>query len=296
MANKLDNKKRVQVVAALVEGMSIRATVRMTGVAKNTIVKLLSDLGMACADYQDRAFQNLTCKKIQCDEIWSFVGAKQKNVPDFLKDHFGIGDVWTWVSMDADTKLVPCWLVGDRSSNTAMEFIHDLASRLANKVQLTTDGHKPYLEAVESAFGGDIDYAQLVKIYGGSQTKNEQIKYSPADCLGAKKVVVTGNPDGRDVSTSYIERQNLTMRMSMRRFTRLTNGFSKKVENHAHAIALHYMYYNFVRIHKSLRCTPAMAANVTSKLWSIEDIIEMALPYLDKAPNKRGPYKRNISN
>lgn len=294
--NSLDNKKRVQVVAALVEGMSIRATVRMTGVAKNTIVKLLSDLGMACADYQDKAFQNLTCKKIQCDEIWSFVGAKQKNVPDFLKDHFGIGDVWTWVSMDADTKLVPCWLVGNRSSNTAMEFIHDLAGRLANKVQLTTDGHKPYLEAVESAFGGDIDYAQLVKIYGGPQSKQDQIKYSPAECLGCKKVVVSGNPDGRDVSTSFIERQNLTMRMSMRRFTRLTNGFSKKVENHAHAIALHYMYYNFVRIHKSLRCTPAMAANVTSKLWSIEDIIEMALPYLEKAPTKRGPYKKKISN
>jgi IS1 family transposase len=294
--NKLDNNKRVQVVAALVEGNSIRATVRMTGVAKNTIVKLLADLGMACAEYQDKVFRNLTCKKIQCDEIWSFVGSKQKNVPDFLQDHFGIGDVWTWVSMDADTKLVPCWLVGDRSSNTAMEFIHDLADRLANKVQLTTDGHKPYLEAVESAFGGEIDYAQLVKIYGGSQTKQEQIKYSPAECIGCKKVVVTGNPRGRDVSTSYIERQNLTMRMSMRRFTRLTNGFSKKVENHAHAIALHYMYYNFVRMHKSLRCTPAMAANVTSKLWSIEDIIEMAMPYLEKAAAKRGPYKKKISN
>jgi len=291
--NKLDNAKRVQVVAALVEGMSIRATVRMTGVAKNTIVKLLSDLGMACAEYQDKAFQNLTCKKIQCDEIWSFVGAKQKNVPDFLKDHFGIGDVWTWVSMDADTKLVPCLLVGDRSANTAMEFIHDLASRLSNKVQLTTDGHKPYLEAVESAFGGDIDYAQLVKIYGASPSKQDQIKYSPAECQGCKKVEVTGAPRKADISTSYIERQNLTMRMSMRRFTRLTNGFSKKVENHAHAIALHYMYYNFVRIHKSLRCTPAMAAGVTNRLWEIEDIINL-LPV--PVAKERGPYKKRISN
>jgi IS1 family transposase len=276
------------VVAALVEGNSIRATVRMTGVAKNTIVKLLADLGMACAEYQDKAFRNLTCKKIQCDEIWSFVGAKAKNVPADRKDEFGYGDVWTWVSMDADTKLVPCWLVGPRNTEAAMEFIHDLASRLSNRVQLTTDGHKPYLEAVESAFGGKIQYAQLVKIYGASPSRQDQIKYSPADCLGAKKVVITGDPLLKDVSTSYIDRQNLTMRMSMRRFTRLTNGFSKKVENHAHPIALHYMYYNFVRIHKSLRCTPAMAAAVTSKLWEIEDIIAL-LP--EPKPKQRGPYK-----
>ena len=289
--NSLDSKKRAQVVAALVEGNSIRATVRMTGVAKNTIVKLLADLGMACAEYQDKAFQNLTCKKIQCDEIWSFVGAKAKNVPEDRKDEFGYGDVWTWVSMDADTKLVPCWLVGPRNTEAAMEFIHDLASRLSNRVQLTTDGHKPYLEAVESAFGGEIQYAQLVKIYGASPSRQDQIKYSPADCLGCKKVVVTGDPLLKDVSTSYIERQNLTMRMSMRRFTRLTNGFSKKVENHAHAIALHYMYYNFVRIHKSLRCTPAMAAGVTSKLWEIEDIVAL-LPETETKP--RGPYKKRV--
>ncbi len=293
MANKLDNKQRVRVVAALVEGNSIRATSRMTGVAQNTIFKLLADLGMACAEYQDKAFRNLTCKKIQCDEIWSFVGAKAKNVPEDRQDEFGYGDVWTWVSMDADTKLVPCWLVGPRNTEAATEFIHDLADRLANKVQLTTDGHKPYLEAVESAFGGDIDYAQLVKIYGASPSKQDQIKYSPADCIGAKKIVVSGNPKGKDVSTSYIERQNLTMRMSMRRFTRLTNGFSKKIENHAHAIALHYMYYNFVRIHRSLRCTPAMEANVTSKLWSIEDIINL-LPTPEA--KTRGPYKKRISN
>ncbi|MEO6050166.1 MAG: IS1 family transposase [Pyrinomonadaceae bacterium] len=291
--NKLDNNKRVQVVAALVEGNSIRATVRMTGVAKNTIIKLLSDLGMACAEYQDKAFRNLKCRKIQCDEIWSFVGSKARNVSPDKEGVFGYGDVWTWVSMDADTKLVPCWLVGPRNSEAAHEFISDLAGRLANKVQLTTDGHKPYLEAVESAFGGEIQFAQLVKIYGGSQTKQEQIKYSPAECLGCKKIVVTGDPLLKDVSTSFIERQNLTMRMSMRRFTRLTNGFSKKVENHAHAIALHYMYYNFVRIHKSLRCTPAMAADVTSKLWSIEDIVNL-LPVAE--PTTRGPYKKRISN
>ena len=293
--NSLDSKQRVQIVAALVEGNGINATARMTGVSKNTILKLLSDLGMACADYQDKAFRNLNCKKIQCDEIWSFVGAKAKNVPEEKQGMFGFGDVWTWVSMDAETKLVPCWLVGPRNTEAAMEFIHDLAGRLANKVQLTTDGHRPYLEAVESAFGGEIDYAQLVKIYGGSQTKQEQIKYSPAECIGAKKVVVSGNPLGRDVSTSYIERQNLTMRMSMRRFTRLTNAFSKKIENHAHAIALHYMYYNFCRIHKSLRCTPAMAAGVTSKVWEIEDIIRIAESHLPKA-GKRGPYKKRISN
>ena len=291
--NSLDNKQRVQVVAALVEGNSIRATSRMTGVAQNTIFKLLADLGIACAEYQDKAFRNLTCKKIQCDEIWSFVGAKAKNVPDDRKDEFGYGDVWTWVSMDAETKLVPCWLVGPRNTEAAMEFIHDLAGRLSNKVQLTTDGHKPYLEAVESAFGGEIDYAQLVKIYGATPNKQDQIKYSPADCIGAKKIVVTGNPKGSDVSTSFIERQNLTMRMSMRRFTRLTNGFSKKIENHAHAIALHYMYYNFVRIHRSLRCTPAMEASVTSKLWSIEDIVNL-LPTLEAGT--RGPYKKRNSN
>jgi IS1 family transposase len=291
--NKLDNKRRAQVVAALVEGNSIRATVRMTGVAKNTIVKLLADLGMACAEYQDKAFRNLTCKKIQCDEIWSFVGAKQKNVPVDRKGEYGIGDVWTWVSMDADTKLVPSWLVGPRNTGAAYEFIHDLAGRLANKVQLTTDGHRPYLEAVESAFGGDIDYAMLIKIYGKSMGIKDETRYSPAQCLGAKKVVVTGNPKGSDVSTSYIERQNLTMRMGMRRFTRLTNGFSKKVENHAHAIALHYMYYNFVRVHKSLRCTPAMAAGVTSRLWSIENIVAL-LP--EPVATERGPYKKRNSN
>lgn len=290
--NSLDNKKRAQVVAALVEGNSIRATVRMTGVAKNTIVKLLGDLGMACAEYQDKAFRNLKCERIQCDEIWSFVGAKAKNATVNQQLDYGWGDVWTWVSMDADTKLVPCWLVGTRNGEAATEFMLDLASRLDNRVQLTTDGHRPYLEAVERAFGSEIDYAMLVKVYGKTSKKDET-RYSPAECIGCERHWVAGRPDPKEISTSYIERQNLTMRMSMRRFTRLTNGFSKKVENHAHAIALHYMYYNFCRIHKSLRCTPAMAAGVTSKLWEIEDIINL-LPVADS--KKRGPYKKRISN
>lgn len=288
--NSLDNKKREQIVAALVEGNSIRATSRMTGVSQNTIFKLLADLGNACTEYQDKAFQNLNCKRIQCDEIWSFVGAKAKNATQEQKDEKGYGDVWTWVAIDADTKLVPCWAVGKRDAHAAYDFITDLAGRLANRVQLTTDGYRPYLEAVEAAFGSEIDYAMLVKIYGKSQ---EEIRYSPAECVGCKPTWVAGNPDKRHISTSYIERQNLTMRMSMRRFTRLTNGFSKKVENHMHAIALHYMHYNFVRMHKSLRCTPAMAAGVTTRLWEISDIIAL-LP--EPVAKERGPYKKRISN
>jgi len=270
--NKLDNKRRIQVIASLVEGNSIRATVRMTGVAKNTIVKLLVDIGAVCLEYQDKAFNNLTCKRLQCDEIWSFVGAKAKNVPSDKQGEFGYGDVWTWVAIDADTKLVPCWHVGKRDANAAYDFINDLAGRLSNRVQLSTDGHKPYLEAVEAAFGSEIDYAMLVKIYGKSQ---DEIRYSTAECLKTEKRIISGKLNKAAISTSFVERQNLTMGMSMRRFTRLTNGFSKKVENHIHALSLHYMYYNFVRIHQSLRCTPAMAAGVSKKLWEIEDIVNL---------------------
>lgn len=270
--NKLNNERRAQVVAALVEGNSINATVRMTGVAKNTVLKLLADLGTACAAYQDMAFRNLPCKRIQCDEIWSFCHAKAKNVPEEKRGILGYGDVWTWVAIDADTKLVPCWHIGRRDARAAYEFINDLSGRLAHRVQLTTDGHRPYLEAVEAAFGSQIDYAMLVKIYGKPQ---EEIRYSPAECIGCQVVEVAGTPDPAHVSTSYVERQNLTMRMSMRRFTRLTNGFSKKLENHRHAIALHYMFYNFARIHKTLRCTPAMAAGVTKRLWEISDIVAL---------------------
>jgi IS1 family transposase len=236
--NSLDNKKREQIVAALVEGNSIRATSRMTGVSQNTIFKLLADLGDACTEYQDKAFRSLNCKRIQCDEIWSFVGAKAKNATDEQRIEKGYGDVWTWVALDADTKLVPCWAVGKRDGLAAYEFITDLAGRLSNRVQLTTDGHRPYLEAVEAAFGSEIDYAMLIKVYGKPQ---DEIRYSPAECVGCETKWIAGRPDEKHISTSYVERQNLTMRMSMRRFTRLTNGFSKKIENHMNAIALHYI-------------------------------------------------------
>jgi IS1 family transposase len=267
--NKLDNAKRVQVVRCLVEGNSIRATVRMTGAAKNTVARLLVDLGLACAKYQDEHLRNLPCRRVQCDEIWSFVGAKQKNVSeDKMAD--GWGDIWTWTAIDADTKLVPCWMVGQRGLETASEFINDLASRLSHRVQLTTDGHRPYLNAVEDAFGGDIDFAQLIKIYGSSG--DAQTRYSPGQCIGIACNTVAGNPDPKHISTSFVERQNLTMRMSMRRFTRLTNALSKKLENHMAAIALHFMFYNFARVHQTLRVTPAMEAGLSDHVWSVEEL------------------------
>jgi IS1 family transposase len=270
--NRLDNIRRTQVVRCLVEGNSIRATVRMTGVAKNTVAKLLVDLGLACAKYQDEHLRNLPCRRVQCDEIWSFVGAKMKNTSE-EKMAEGWGDVWTWTAIDSDTKLVPCWMVGQRGLPTAVEFIGDLASRLRHRGQLTTDCHRPYLEAVEEAFGGDIDFAQLIKIYGSSG--DTHTRYSPGECIGIECRTVTGDPDPKHISTSFVERQNLTMRMSMRRFTRLTNAFSKKLENHMAAIALHFMYYNFARIHQTLRMSPAMAACVTSKLWDVDDIVTL---------------------
>jgi IS1 family transposase len=270
--NKLTRTKRAQVVGALVEGSSIRSTVRMTGVSMMTVLKLLREIGEVCRSYQDERFRNLTCKRIQVDEIWSFCRAKARNVPEAHKGEFGWGDVWTWVAIDADTKLVPSWLIGNRSAVCATEFIADLKERLAHRVQLTSDGHRPYLEAVEAAFGDEVDYAVLQKIYG---PVSEQHRYSPPQCIGIRSDMVRGNPDPAHVSTSYVERQNLTMRMQMRRFTRLTNGFSKKIENHAAAIALHYMAYNFVKIHKTLRVTPAMAAGVTDHVWELEEIVEL---------------------
>ena len=273
--NTLKKEKQRQVVAALVEGNSIRATCRMTGVAKGTVLKLLVKLGKACAEYQDKALRNLTCSKIQCDEIWAFVYAKEKNVPDKMKGQFGVGDVWTFTALDAESKLAPTWHVGNRDLNNATIFMRDLASRLKNKVQLTTDSHKMYLEAVEDAFGADVDFSQLVKIYGKSQEKEAETRYSPAECIGTEKHKITGNPDDSSISTSYVERQNLTMRMNMRRFTRLTNGFSKKAINLFYAVSLYFMHYNFCRIHQTIRMTPAMKAGVTDRLWEIEDILKL---------------------
>ena len=270
--NRLSTAKRVAVVAALVEGNSIRSTVRMTGVAKNTIVKLLVELGDACTRYQDEHLRNLPCKRLQCDEIWAFVGGKDKNLSQ-QKREAGLGSVWTWTAIDADTKLIASWLVSTRDAGAAYEFMQDVAGRLRNRVQLTTDGHKPYLQAVEDAFGADIDYATLTKLYGVDP--NAERRYSPPVCLGSQCKTVTGSPDPKHVSTSYVERQNLTMRMSMRRFTRLTNAFSKKVENHAAAVALYFMYYNFGRVHQTLRVTPAMEAGVTDHVWGINEIVAL---------------------
>ena len=274
--NKITTEERVRVVACLVEGNSLRATTRMTGVHRTTVMKLLADLGEACSKFQDATFRNLNCKRVQCDEIWSFVGCKEKNVPADERKQ-GRGDVWTWTAIDAETKLVPCWYVGNRDAGAAYHFMHDLAGRLANRVQLTTDAHKPYLSAVEDAFGTDIDYAQLVKIYGSPETSqyNAQVRYSPAVCMGARKAKIIGKPKYEHVSTSICERNNLTMRMGMRRMTRLTNAFSKKVENLEHAVALHFMHYNFCRVHQSLRVTPAMEAGVSDHVWSLEEVIAL---------------------
>ncbi|HEV3243818.1 MAG TPA: IS1 family transposase [Chthoniobacterales bacterium] len=271
--NKLSTEERTRVVSCLVEGNSIRATVRMTGVAKNTVVKLLCDLGRACSDYQDKTFRNLKCRRVQCDEIWSFVYAKEKNCTAEQRVR-GCGDAWTFVAIDPDTKLVPCWFIGPRNATGAYHFLSDLKERLANRVQMTTDGFRPYLLAVDGTFGTEIDYAMLVKLYG-DQPMTPEMRYSPAKCMGTRRTIISGNPDHNHISTSYAERQNLTMRMSMRRFTRLTNAFSKKLENLENALALHYMHYNFCRIHQTLRVTPAMEAGVSDHVWSLEEVIAL---------------------
>jgi len=270
--NKLPATKRAEILGMMAEGVSLRAITRLTGVSKNTLAKLIEDAGQAFSDYQDRMFRNLPCKRIQVDEIWSFVHCKQKNVAGAKSAPPQAGDIWTWTAIDADTKLIPSWLVGSRDAHAAQHFIGDLALRLANRVQLTSDGHKPYLEAVEQSFGADIDYAMLVKIYGDAPGEG---RYSPGVCLGAKKERVEGRPDPKHISTSYAERANLSMRMGTRRFTRLTNAFSKKAENHAHAVAIYFMHYNFVRLHQTLRCSPAMAAGVTTKLWELADMVDV---------------------
>ncbi|MCA1571675.1 MAG: IS1 family transposase [Chloroflexi bacterium] len=281
--NRLSTEKRAQIIASLVEGNSIRATVRMTGAAKNTVTKLLVDLGAACEQYQAAELVDLPCRTIQCDEIWAFCYSKQKNVPEQHRGTYGYGDVWTWTAICADTKLVPSWLVGERTVDDAWTFLSDLQGRLAERVQISSDGLKIYIQAVDLAFGPEVDFAQIHKLYGPAEgTTHQERKYSPNVCTGIEKKIITGDPDPAEISTSYVERQNLTMRMGMRRFTRLTNGFSKKVENLTHAVSLHYMHYNFARVHQSLtithedgtrtKQTPAMAAGVADHVWTLREI------------------------
>ena len=288
---KLAPADRARIIHLLCEGSSIRAVTRLTGASKNTVIKLMIDAGRACAIYHDEHVRDLTAKRVQVDEIWSFTYAKQKNVADAKAAPYGAGDTWTWTAIDADSKLILSWFVGGRDSECALWFMKDVARRLSNRVQLTSDGHGPYLSAVEAAFGSDIDYAMLIKIYGAPSRSHEASRrYSPTDCVGTRRDTITGTPDPAHISTSYAERANLTMRMHMRRFTRLTNAFSKKIENHAHSMALFTTYYNFVRIHKTLRVTPAMAAGVTDKLWEVSDIVAL-LEASEPRPRKRGSYK-----
>jgi IS1 family transposase len=287
--NKLPLAKRTQILAMLCEGSSMCSISRVADVSINTVSKLLVEAGEACLAIHGETVHNVKASRIQCDEIWSFCHAKQKNVATAKAAPEGAGDVWTWTAIDADTKLIVSYFVGDRSGDSAIELMDDLRDRIANRVQITTDGHRAYVEAVEGAFGGDVDYAQLVKLYGPTITAPG--RYSPAECTGIKKIRREGNPDIAHVSTSFVERQNLTMRMSMRRFTRLTNGFSKKLENHVHALALYFAFYNFVRIHKTLRMSPAIAAGITDRLWSLDDIVAK-IDAMAPAPKVRGPYKK----
>lgn len=292
--NKLPLHKRVMILSLLVEGSSMRSISRTVGVSINTVTKLLVEAGEACAAYHDETVRDVKAARVQCDEIWSFTYAKQKNVTDAKAAPEESGDTWTWTALDADSKLIVGYLVGGRDAEYANAFMDDVAERLANRVQLTTDGHKAYLEAVEGAFGADVDYAQLVKLYGDAPGKTPERKYSPSECTGIKKRRVEGKPDMAHVSTSYVERQNLTMRMHMRRFTRLTNAFSKKVENHAHMVALYTVWYNFCRIHKTLRMSPAMAAGVTDTLRDVEWIISL-IDARAPQPGPRGPYKKGAN-
>jgi IS1 family transposase len=269
--NKLPTEKRAQALQMMAEGISLRAMTRLTGISRTTLIKLLEDAGQAFSEYMDKALVNLPCKRLQVDEAWAFSYCKQKTVATAKAAPAGAGDIWTWVALDADTKLVASFYVGNRDGEAALDFMTDLAPRLANRVQLTSDGHKAYLNAVEEAFGNDVDYAQLVKIYG--QAPEGQRRYSPPECIGSQKHEVNGKPDRKHVSTSFVERQNLNIRMGNRRMTRLTNAFSKKAENHAHMMAIYFMHYNFVRIHQTLKITPAMAAGVTPKLWEMSDLV-----------------------
>jgi IS1 family transposase len=287
--NKLPLAKRTQILAMLCEGSSMRSISRVADVSINTVSKLLVEAGEACLAIHEETVRNVHSVRIQCDEIWSFCYAKEKNAPVAKAAPEGAGDVWTWTAIDADTKLIVSYFVGDRSGQSAVALMDDLRSRISHRVQLTTDGHHAYVRAVEGVFGGDVDFAQLIKMYG--PTTVAPGRYSPAECTGIRKIAVEGNPAIEHVSTSYVERQNLTMRMSMRRFTRLTNAFSKKLDNHIHALALYFAFYNFCRIHKTLKVTPAMAAGITDKLWSLEDIVAK-IDEMAPAPKARGPYKK----
>jgi len=290
---KLASSERARILHMLCEGMSIRAITRLTGASKNTVAKLLVDAGRACMAYHDQFVRRVKASRVQVDEIWTFTYAKQRNVAGAKAAPDGAGDTWTWTALDAESKLIVSWLVGARDAENALDFMHDLRSRLHNRVQLTSDGLTTYLVAVDNTFGDDVDYAQLVKIYGETRFgAGPERRYSPGECCATRKRRVAGNPNPSHVSTSFVERQNLTMRMHMRRFTRLTNAFSKKVENHAYAVALHMMYYNFVRIHQSLRVTPAMAAGVSDRLWEIGDIVALIEKAESRVPTKRGPYKK----
>lgn len=291
--NKLPLKTRVQILNLLCEGSSMRSISRLCDVSINTVSKLLVDAGRFCAGFHDAKVRDVKAKRVQVDEIWSFVGAKQKNVPAMKAPVNGAGDVWTWTAIEADTKLIVSHFVGGRDGECALAFMDDVASRLASRVQLTSDGHKAYLEAVEAAFGADVDYAMLVKLYGEAP-EGAKGRYSPAECTGIRKTRIEGKPDPKHVSTSYAERQNLTMRMSMRRFTRLTNAFSKKFDNHAHMVAIYAVFYNFLRIHKSLRVTPAMAAGLTGNLMTWEDVLAIMDAEAPK-PGPRGPYKKSTA-